>query len=154
MNIFVKVGFVVLSVRHVNGDGERDFNLPCRVVVFHDAAVLVHQRAALGCRALALVIGQCFLEEGIDLVVHGGAGVRRIGIVLNGDDPLGLLTRRGVHGGTLRLEDVFSLRVALLLRGKLEGIIFVVSTRSSDFDWLFHCFNCLIIIFVNVTLTR
>lgn len=154
MNIFVKVGFVVLSVRYVNRDGERDFNLPCRIVIFHDAAVFVQQRAPLGCLALALVFGQCFLEEGIDLVIHRGARVRRIGIVLNGNDPLGLLTRRGVHGGTLRLEDVFSLGVTLFLRGKLEGIIFVVSTRSSDFDWLFHCFYCLIIIHVIVTLTR
>ena len=99
MNIFVKVGFVVLSVRHVNGDGERDFNLPCRVIIFHDAAVFVQQRAAFGCLVLALVIGQCFLEERIDLVIHRGARVRRIGVVLNGNDPLGLLTRRGVHGG-------------------------------------------------------
>lgn len=99
MNIFVKVGFVVLSVRHVNGDGERDFNLPRRVVILHDAAVFVQQRAALGCRSCALVVGQCFLEEGIDLVINRGARVRRIGVVLNGDDPLGLLARRGVHGG-------------------------------------------------------
>lgn len=99
MNIFVKVGFVVLSVRGVNGDGERDFNLPCRIVIFHDAAVLVQKRAPLGCRACALVIGQCFLEESIDLVINCRAGVRRIGIVLNGNDPLGLLTSRGVHGG-------------------------------------------------------
>ena len=141
MNVFVKVGFVVLSVRHVNGDGERDFNLTCRVVVLHNSSVLVQQRPSLGCRTLALVVGQRFLEDGVDLVVHRGARVRSVGVVLDGDDPLRLLASRGVHGGTLRLEDVFTLGVALFLWGELEGVVFVVSTRSSDFDWLFHNFE-------------